>query len=562
MTRAISTPATATSLRRKNAGDVVTAGATAPLTPPVEADVATRPFARVDVSAAVDRARPDIAHPAQIAAFTAELVHRYGTFIANNPQLPVLAAHAKHKFSAAAGAVLNAAKQVSRGEFAAALRAPVAFAKSFVPPTLDAKAAAQLRAYNDAAAAALRDALTLGGVDKSKATAEVTAAFTAWVSGIAERQRLQPLSVVEHSAVLFVVRAGILDAHGDAADLRATLTTVLAASAASLCGTAHDANVAFQRLPHDVLRQAGAQARAFHSAAFQDVTRNPKHAKQQAIENLAPLDDYVLGSTDLVALVALAVAFATTGGAGVAGLLAGVATWSAAESLLHQYVYHATPTQIQWYKDYLGPIAPFLDRGARHHRFHHGPTYGASGFSVQFASAEDRARLDSKIARTEEPAAQKALHDSSYGLKLPPKEIAAWWIAQSPLYLGASALGAALGVPVAFFATLWATSALMPGGPAVTHPLVHEPADNIAQLKSPLLRMLMKSEWASKLARTHAGHHWAEGGIGDNWNLSAPALAGLLFGNQYEPNMKTLLRLREDRSLGGVWWEPGGNGAG
>ena len=93
------------------------------------------------------------------------------------------------------------------------------------------------------------------------------------------------------------------------------------------------------------------------------------------------------------------------------------------------------------------------------------------------------------------------------------------------------------------------------------HPRHHTPADEIAREPTSLLRLLTMSEWAADQARTLAGHHWAEGGVGHNWNLCAPAWADILRGERIKPNMKTLLRLREDRSLGGVWWEPGGNGA-
>lgn len=530
-------------------------------TGPIRDDGPLGPDVRPPVEVSEPLPTSATAKRSRIASAALEPIERGLTSAAQSfPNASRVAGQIAEQYGRKTARVLRNAKHTTLDDFVRLAKAPAELVDSFVPPKLSDTDRASLLASTNDAVAALTSAIEVRKAVNDAPPVDAIASIRAWVDGMAKKQAKEPLTVVEHSAVLFLARWGVLEGHPEATDLEQTVQTMLAKSWTQLSGTPHDPAEPFRRLPGNVLRKAGAEARSFHACAFQDVRRG----RAAALENLAPGEDFVLGHRHLGSLSMLALAFAKTGAPGLAALALGWAAWSVSESNLHQFIYHATDRLIAKYEDALPELLSHpMERGARHHRYHHGMTYRRGQFADQFGSPEDKARLDAKIAERESPLAQKALEDSSYGLKLPPREMFFWWVAQSPLFVGLSAAAEVAsrasgggGPGVAFHSIFWLTSLLMPGGPALLHPKMHGRANEVIEDAPAFLRPLLKSEWMAKMSQIHAIHHAVKGTTaGGNYNLVAPTWADVLKGQHTKPNLELLIELRDKGYMGGVFFD-------
>ncbi len=374
------------------------------------------------------------------------------------------------------------------------------------------------------------------------------AEFDAWFVRIRDRQDAgEPLTVMEHTALAYVVRSGS-PGGSSGGRIPREFGAVLAKSWLHLAGRPVRVQGFTARLPRSVLRGASREVRLFHMAAFQP--RRPTAAWPLRSAGR----DYVPELSDAVAAAGAALVAASGPGRAMLGSAAlGYAVATVAEYGMHRWAGHEGG----------GPIKPFLKRLGRmgekasgfleairvgHFVVHHAKTSNRH-YTAQFAPAPpgDRATIDAELDAL--GAVGRRIKESDYGMTLSHAGVAAGLLATLPVH---AALIWALALGPLSAAALVAPSLLYVAASKSLHPFLHKSRDEAMTRAGPLMRRLLETRYAEWISRSHWVHHKGGGG---NFNLTPGA--DLIFGDYKKPDLRMLFRMRADRILGADWSVPG-----
>jgi hypothetical protein len=392
---------------------------------------------------------------------------------------------------------------------------------------------------NEEAISTLRRVLTGG--------AEAVIQVQGWITRIETRQNEgEPLTVLEHTAMAYVVRSGFLDSPSSA-QLHRKAESVLAKSWLHLTGRRRERQSLTGRLPRSTLRRASREARLFHLAAFQP--RGPKAtASQKAIGR-----DCAPEFSDLVVIAGLvAIALTDTGRAILGGAVMGYAISTLVEYSMHRWAGHEAGGQIKPLLRNLGCIGQKVSNileatYVRHFVIHHVRTSNRH-YTTQFSpvSPGDKSTIDAELDALGELG--RRIKKSDYGMTLTHTGVMTGLLATLPIHMTVIFI---LGLEPVSAVALMAPSLLHVGVSKILHPYLHKRRDEAMKTSSPLVRFLLRTRYAEWISRAHWIHHKGGGG---NFNL-VPG-ADLAFGDFRKPNLDLVFRMRADHILGADWGCP------
>ena len=377
--------------------------------------------------------------------------------------------------------------------------------------------------------------------------AEATTQVQAWIIRIEDRQDGgEPLTVLEHTAMAYMVRSGFLDLPSNA-QLHRTVESVLAKSWLCLTNKHLEGQSLSGRLPRSTLRRASREARLFHLAAFQ--LRGPRAASSPKSIGR----DYTPEFTDLVVITGLAaIAFADVGRAILGGAMMGYAISTLAEYGMHRWAGHEAGRQIKPLLESLGCIGKKVSNVleatfVRHFVIHHVKTSNRY-YTAQFAHGPpgDKSTIDAELNALGEVG--RRIKKSNYGMTLTHTGVMAGLLATLPIHM---TLILILCLEPVSAVALMAPSLLHVAASKILHPYLHKRRDEIMTTSSPFVCLLLRTRYAEWISRSHWIHHKGGGG---NFNL-VPG-ADLLFGDFRKPNLDLVFRMRSDHILGADWGSP------
>lgn len=437
------------------------------------------------------------------------------------------------------------------------LRAPIARGRGASTPDDYAKAKLQRapdlaprlspqRSSGDEGALAVLRALAFGQLGDGRGEVQ------AWARAIEERSRSgqPPLTVLEHTAVSFIVRSGFFEEGVDEA-LKVGLEQSLVRSWAHLTGRAPAPGETWGRLPKQVLRKATREARLYHAASF--IPIGDREAQRQASSLLR---DYVPENQDrlVLATTLLAGAFSDTAGATIAAAVLSYGVVAMTESLLHRHLAHPTGKVGGWILEGPKAEAGWLERGVHravakfmkpilegtrrsHEQVHHGLTFRQS-FTQMFDSPEHQRQVDDFI-RSLGDAQAKEIWEEQYGTTLSRRGLLNVMLTIAPQTALLVAAGVFFGAPVWCALPLIAVVALYPFTMKNVHPHLHHDESKAREAAGPMMKAVLNTRWAAWACRNHWLHHRVDG----NYNLSFPG-ADALLGTLLQPNLRDLFQMR------------------
>lgn len=374
----------------------------------------------------------------------------------------------------------------------------------------------------------------------------------AWAAAIEQRCRpgQAPLTVLEHTAVGYILRSGFFDEPADHS-LRSGLERSLERSWAQLTGRPPQPGEASGRLPKVVLRKASREARLYHAASF--IPIGDREAQRQASSLLR---DYVPEDQDLLVLATtlLAGAFSDTAGATIAAAVLSYGVVAMTESLLHRHLAHPTGKIGGWILEGPRAEASWLERGVHraiakfmrpilegtrhsHEQVHHGLTFRQS-FTRMFDSPQHQQQVDDFIRSLGDQQA-KEIWEEQYGTTLSRRGLLNVMLTVAPQTAALVAAGLWFGAPVWCALPLIAVVALYPFTMKTVHPHLHHDEAQAREAAGPLLKAVLNTRWAAWACRNHWLHHRVDA----NYNLSFPG-ADALLGTLLQPNLRDLFQMR------------------
>jgi hypothetical protein len=379
---------------------------------------------------------------------------------------------------------------------------------------------------------------------RAKAAADVHT----WIIQLQERQiGGYQLTVLEHTALTYILRSGFLSHHTDQDTRYQAVVSTLAHSWHHLTGQAIESRDVTNRLPWRVLRKAGREDRLFHAAAFQ--ADGPK-ATYRA-ETLGR--DYVPEMLDLAVIAGLLVAVLTDiSGAVLGSALIGYSIASLAEYSMHRWVGHEAGKPILLLVSNLGWFGERVSAYLKatywgHFVVHHIRTCNKN-YTTQFSKTPpgDQATIDAELDGLGE--AGSYIKRSNYGMTLSHEGVMAGILLTLPLNV---LIAWVFSLNVLSITALITPSFMYVAASKFLHPYLHKDRTQALEQAGPLTRMLLETRYAEWISRAHWVHHKGGGG---NFNLLPGA--DLLFGDLRKPNLGMILRMRDDCILGACW----GNG--
>jgi hypothetical protein len=373
---------------------------------------------------------------------------------------------------------------------------------------------------------------------------EMSPEASAWIIQVRNRQGDgDPLTILEHSALVYILRCRVLE-HPDFAPLHQAAMTALAGSWLHLTRKRAESSFLTHRLPWSVLRKASREERVFHAAALQRDGPTATRSKEVVGQDYIPeVSDWIIATGFLV------VALTGIGGAVLGSLISGYAIASVAEYSMHRWGGHEAG----------GPIKPFLNRagwlGARisaylhatywgHFVVHHVKTCNRN-YTGQFSlnSPGDRTMIDAELAYMGRVG--RYIKKTNYGMTLGHEGVIPGLLATLPLNV---LLWWMLSLDPISGIALITPSFLYLGASKVLHPYLHKSRDKALEQAGPVMRWLLSTRYAEWISRAHWVHHKGGGG---NFNL-VPG-GDLIFGDLRKPSLSMILRMREDRIIGACW---------
>lgn len=353
----------------------------------------------------------------------------------------------------------------------------------------------------------------------------------AWFSRIkAHQQAGQRLTVLEHTALLHLLRTGFLNDDPDPSLIQ-EIQICLVQSWKDLTGQEADLQAILEtRLPRSVLRQASNEARQFHAAVFQ----SPRTRGSTQDASLGR--DYLPMPRDVVAALGLvAISFNHTGGEVLGGAVMGYLLGAVAENLIHRYLAHPSGAMRRKFAagGWLGKL--FYRIADSHSGVHHGMTYRPK-YTEQFESPEQQAQID---ARLEKRAVEdiEAVKARRYGLIIESDAA----LRMTALVLPFSAvLSWMTGLDWAGSAALMASSLLFIPHVNFVHDYMHMSREKALQEANLPTKILLRSRYFAFVARNHFVHHESP-----NTNFNVLPGVDFLFGTFRKPTVEDLVKLRE-----------------
>ncbi len=359
---------------------------------------------------------------------------------------------------------------------------------------------------------------------------EADQAIKDWSAQLRERQQAgaQPLTVMEHTALTFILRSRFLDEVKDP-DSKKSIERILAQSWKDLTGEPRDPSILLERLPRRVLAKANRVTRAFHAAAFQNAS--PEDAKKE----VGLGRDYVPEWKDGAALLGLlGLAFTKTGSSMMGGALLGYGVVSLTESFFHKNAGHASKSVLATL-DKMGWPGRYVAHALRqttlgHEDYHHTRTY-QKDHVTQFESQADREKLEEEVKQLGKKGEE--LLRTNFGVTLDNGGVFRFLLAAAPAY---AAVILAAHLSPAAIAGMLIPAAVYPMGSKILHPYMHMPKAEALQKAGPLMKRFLSTRYVAMISRLHYGHHRGRGGnfnllFGGDWflrELKKPAMRDVI----------------------------------
>ena len=357
-----------------------------------------------------------------------------------------------------------------------------------------------------------------------------------WFNQIQARQASgSPLTLMEHTALTFVLKEGIFDEDPDPTllgDLRSSLKeswfhfTNREVAEENMLG----------RLPDSVLARGTRDEILFHQALFHDGPLG----FLGSMRNLAR--DYIPQPKDVMYVLLLgSMLFSRTGSEVLAGALEGYALNTFVEHTFHRYFGHASQKTLAFF-DRTGWLGKTVRKIAFSHTAVHHGSYG-NNYVEQFAPRDlsdpgaelmresRKARMDIMIhARGD--ATERAVLGSDYGNRLSNPLFDALTVMpfSAAMALFTNFIAAKFGVHLgpAFDVAAVASSVLFVPASFYLHPYLHKTRAKAVEAAGPYMKRFLSTWYVAWIARSHFAHH-DEGGK-NNQNLTAGA--DFIFGYQ------------------------------
>lgn len=352
-----------------------------------------------------------------------------------------------------------------------------------------------------------------------------------WYMAIQSHQlENQPLTPLEHVAVLHILRTGFLNDFPDQM-LVENMRHTLRQSWRALTGKDADLGTILEsRLPATVLRNASHEQIQFHNAVFNEQRPNA----QSPGEPFRPFRGYVFRVQDALASLALvALSFNQTGGEVIGAAIVGGMIGVTAEYLIHRYLAHPSgKARKQFAKmGWLGKL--FLRIAYSHHNVHHGmlPDY-------HDLSSMDREKVEARLQKSEHAIPVEIMREREFGLLIDRRAAIQMMVTTLPFSAAAAYV---LGFDGLGAATLIASSLAYIPHVNFVHRYLHTPRDQALADANPLVRWFLNTRYFAFIARQHYVHHEAPN---RNFNVT-PGFDGA-FGSLRRITIKDLIAIRND----------------
>ena len=356
-------------------------------------------------------------------------------------------------------------------------------------------------------------------------------AYVDWFQKIRDHQQSgQPISVMEHSAIVFALRSGIDDGL-ISPEMRLEMQAVLRKSWKNLTGRDVADSQLLDRLPRSVLRDTTTKARLFNQAIYHEGPLG----FLGSIKTLA--QDYVPDAKDLAYSLMLSSAmFSETGAQALGGMTEGYAVVSTLEYLVHRFIGHASAETAEALKN-SGAVGKALWQIRYNHALHHAAfahdfteAFGdmdLEGEAAAAAAAKTRAKIEHGIS-LQDPNVADSARASNLGMNLAKPIQNALQIAPvSATMLFFTHLAAWLlhwHIDPSFDIGYVATSLLTSPSLHDLHPITHgEGAPGIPSALSDWFRNLKA---VSRISTHHYVHHASNGQANFNLLLGADYVLG------------------------------------
>ena len=214
-----------------------------------------------------------------------------------------------------------------------------------------------------------------------------------WIRGIQERQALQPLNVLEHSALVFVYRSELFTGPQSETIYR-ELEANISMSYQHLTGTKASLEIELGPLPVRVVNRSGSVASLFHDAVFRDTT--PAEKRPNVLSRSFREIKKHFNITNVMTTILGAAMFCSDSGRSVlAGLLVGLSQASLNEYMIHIGVGHANEAITAAFHK-MGTPGKFAEEITLAYRVHHAVVGFDFGSAEMTAEQKDKAN---KIVR-------------------------------------------------------------------------------------------------------------------------------------------------------------------
>lgn len=349
------------------------------------------------------------------------------------------------------------------------------------------------------------------------------------------------LSVMEHTALLHLLRSGLIKKFNDS-ELTLEIESSLILNWQRLTGKELDLEkVLVTRLPAWLLGQASYRENQFHEAVF----RNAK--------DVTSVEQASVFQKTLVAIGLLGIGFSHAGGIShgeiLAGALWGYVVSAQTEWAWHRYMLHMTGSELKAFRNALGDkakrlLAPFRSHTGNHHAIFTGdPAKYSIETNTEWNSAsflEDGTRT---LPRRDALAvkhgdSETEHHANEYGMTMDKLEVRNTAIGTMGL---AAIMSHIFGFGVEGYVTTMAIAPLTGPATKFLHYYLHLPREVIEKNSNAFARWLTGTPYFRFISRQHYIHHVD---TGTNHSLFLPG-PDWFFGNLRKPEIEDLLRMEE-----------------
>lgn len=389
-----------------------------------------------------------------------------------------------------------------------------------------------------------------------------------WMDSIKQNQRTQPLTVLEHAALLYILQSDIFDDP----DVILNLKEGIDISYRHLSGDSNASETWNKRLPVNTLSAATLRGRLFYEAVLQEQEAEPKPSLRSRIGRHLNI------TNTMTVLLGVATLSFDLGREVFAGALVGLTQAAFTEFLIHIGVGHADRDVANQFHKF-GRVGRFLGEVNLAHKLHH--TVVSQDFGAAVLTDEQKARADvtlqklaeslvaSRIAYKHPEWSKDDIQSSpefatevdrivgntrrgNYGINGTFKGALGMLAAATPYYLLNWALYAATGSE-AFFFSANATMTFMILQSLYSHWYLHYRPEDDPNANTTRLQMWYLTKFPiGKLAqRLHFVHHHLPFSYGrtKNGNIMAGSVTDRLRRDVHNPRVSDLLKFYQQGFL-------------